>query len=61
MKGKEKGIWEMVERWRKEWNEKSIFGKRKGNGRRVKTKRIKRKEIHDKRQKEQQWRRAQMD
>jgi hypothetical protein len=42
-------------------NERSVFGKREGNGRRVKNKRIKRKEIQDKKQEEQKRRRAQMD
>jgi hypothetical protein len=40
---------------------KRAFEKRIGNGRRVKTKRIKRKEIEDKGQKEQRNRHEQMD
>jgi hypothetical protein len=45
-KNERQGEGKMVERWKEEWDERtkgSAFGKRKGNGRLVKTTRIKRK------------------
>jgi hypothetical protein len=54
----------MEERGREECDERTKevhLKKEKGNGRRMKAKRIKRKEIQDERQKEQKRRSAQMD